>query len=400
MLARLTAVSADRFANEYWGRKPLLSRSGELGAGFGDLFGLAAVDELVASRGIRTPFVRMADEGTLLDPSRYTSPGGLGAEIGDQLDSAKVLLEFAGGATLVLQGLHRTWQPLAAFARELVAELAHPVQVNAYVTPASSRGFDPHYDVHDVFVIQVHGEKHWMIHPPVHESPLRSQPWTDHRDAVARRADGAPAIDEILHPGDVLYLPRGWIHSATALGGTSIHVTIGVSALGRWDIVQELVAESAESAELRASLPLGFDATDAAALKQIVRETVQALADQLGSSALHPDHLGERLARKLRDATPPEPVSPISTIEELATLDETATVSWRDGLAYRLEYDENEVRIVLAHRTVSLPSEAAPAIRFLAGGETAPAGALSGLDPESSLVVARRLVREGILVLR
>ena len=76
---------------------------------------------------------------------------------------------FADGATLVLQALHRTWPPLIEFTQQLAADLGHAVQVNAYVTPPQSRGFDDHYDVHDVFVLQVSGEKRWRIHEPVHE---------------------------------------------------------------------------------------------------------------------------------------------------------------------------------------------------------------------------------------
>jgi hypothetical protein len=143
-LSRLIEVTSERFASDYWGIRPLLSPGRDRGNGFADLFGLAAVDELVSSRGIRTPFARMAHEGVLLEPARYTGSGGLGAEVADQLDSDGVLEEFAAGATLVLQGLHRTWGPIAEFARQLVGEIGHPAQVNAYVTPASSRGFAPH----------------------------------------------------------------------------------------------------------------------------------------------------------------------------------------------------------------------------------------------------------------
>ncbi|MGV7858540.1 JmjC domain-containing protein, partial [Mycobacterium kansasii] len=83
------------------------------------------------------------------------------------VDSAKVLAEFASGATIVLQGLHRLWPPMIDFVRSMVDDLGHPVQANAYVTPPGSRGFDAHYDVHDVFILQVSGEKHWTVHPPV-----------------------------------------------------------------------------------------------------------------------------------------------------------------------------------------------------------------------------------------
>ncbi len=137
----------------------------------------------------------------MLEPSRFTRSGGLGAAIADQVADDKVLAEFAAGATLVLQGLHRTWPPLVDFAQQLSTDLGHPVQVNAYVTPASNRGFDPHYDVHDVLVLQVAGEKRWTIHPPVHEHPLADQPWTDHREAVAAQAQEPPAIDAVLRAG-------------------------------------------------------------------------------------------------------------------------------------------------------------------------------------------------------
>jgi len=390
-LSRLITASPGDFADDYWGVKPLLSRAAELGQDFSDLFSLAAVDELVAQRAIRTPFVRMANEGELLPASRYTSGAGFGAEVSDQLDADKVLAEFASGATLVLQGLHRTWAPLREFTRRLVEELGHPAQVNAYVTPASSRGFDPHYDVHDVFVIQVHGQKHWVIHEPVFESPLADQPWSDRADAVAEAATKPPAIDATFAPGDVLYLPRGWIHSATALGGTSIHLTIGVPALTRWDIVEQLVSRLKDDPALRTALPVGIT-TDAAALEQAVADTIEALA----VSITDPGDIGARLARKLSGSTRPEPVLPISTVERIASLG-AQTVRWREGIDARIEHDAEKVRVILADRTITLPVEALSAIHGLRRAP-APANALAGLDPGSSLVVARRLLREGVLV--
>ena len=394
-LPRLIAIPAPDFEREHWGRVPLLTRAAELGQDFTDLFSLEAVDELVANRAIRTPFVRMANEGDLLAPSRYTSPSGFGAEVSDQLDADKVLAEFAGGATLVLQGLHRTWSPLRDFTRTLVQELGHPAQVNAYVTPASSRGFDPHYDVHDVFVIQVHGEKHWTIHEPAHVDPLRDQPWSDHAEAVAARAQGEPAIDATFAPGDVLYLPRGWIHSATALGGTSIHLTIGVAAMTRWDIVEEIMATLKADPRLRDALPVGVAGLGEASIDDLVAETVRAITASLSENGGGAS-VASALQRRLSTSTRPEPVRPISTAEQLATI---GAVHWRAGLEASLQRTETEIRIVARSKTVALPLEAADAVEALAAGGSHDAADLPGLDPASSLVVARRLVREGILVL-
>ncbi|WP_120337217.1 cupin domain-containing protein [Cryobacterium soli] len=407
-LARLLPVPPESFAAEYWDRAALFTRAAGLGDGLDDLFSADAVDELVTRRGLRTPFARMAKAGVLLDPARYTAPGGLGAEIADQVSADKVLDELSAGATLVLQGLHRTWPPLAEFARALAADLGHPVQVNAYITPAAERGFDPHYDVHDVFVIQVQGEKRWRIHPPVHSRPLRDQPWSGHRGEVETQARNLPAIDEVFRPGDVLYLPRGWIHSATALGGTSIHLTIGVAALTRHDVLREVLAAATADESLRAALPLGVDLTDAATVAALVGAAVDDLA-RFARAEPGPDAtVGRRLHARVRDSARPEPVAPLATSAAAAALHEATTVSLRRGLDARLETDSGPgrssgpttVSLVLSGKRVTLPAEAADALAQVLTGQTTQAGGLTGLDSASSLVVARRLVREGVLVVR
>ncbi len=395
-LSRCISVSADEFAERHWGREPLLSTAAELDRGFDDLFSVAAVDELITRRGVRTPFIRMANEGSVLAASAYTASGGFGAEIADQVSSDKVLAEFAGGATIVLQGLHRLWPPIIDYTRELIDDLGHPAQVNAYVTPSSSQGFDAHYDTHDVFVLQISGEKHWRIHAPVHVDPLRTQPWDQHRGAVARAATAAPVIDAVLRPGDALYLPRGWIHSATALGATSVHLTIGMAAYTRADLVDALLREVGDNAALRRSLPLGIDLRDTEALEPIVAQTMQALVETLQQTdAARPAAV---LADRFDAATRAEPVAPLSTLEALATLDASTPVRWRASLPVRVSTLDDRVRIVGRAKTLSLPVEAEQAVRRLAAGGTVTPGELPGLDAESAVVVVRRLVREGFVV--
>jgi ribosomal protein L16 Arg81 hydroxylase len=402
-LSRCVAIDAETFADDYWGTRPLLTVAADLGADFSDLFSRDDVDELVSSRALRTPFVRMAKEGDVLPPARYTAPGGFGAEVADQVTSEKVLAEFADGATLVLQGLHRTWPPIAKFTRGLAAELGHPCQVNAYITPASSRGFDPHYDVHDVFVLQIYGEKHWVIHEPVHPDPLRDQPWSDHRDEVAARASGTPAIDATFRPGDALYLPRGWIHSATALGGISIHLTIGVAAYTRHDIVREAVARAADSAALRASLPLGIDPADTDALRPIVEETITDLLAALGGSGeLTTRKVAEKLTVRRSTDSPPSPVRPLATVEAGRSLDaDTASsvlVKLREGLSPEFHTSESTVSIRLPAKTVTLPVAAREAVERILTGAPISVADLPDLDLDSAAVVARRLLREGVVV--
>ncbi|GGF17909.1 cupin domain-containing protein [Subtercola lobariae] len=404
-LSRCVGTVGLDFGVTYWSARPLLTEARFLPAPFDDLFSAEAADDLISQRALRTPFMRMAIEGSVLSPSKYTAGGGFGAEIGDQVSSEKVLAEFAGGATIVLQGLHRTWPPLIDFTRALVAEIGHPIQVNAYITPASSRGFDPHYDVHDVFVLQIAGEKRWRIHEPVHEAPLRDQPWSDHRAAVESRAEGEPFIDEVLRPGDALYLPRGWIHSAEALGGTSIHLTIGVAAYTRADVAEALLARLGDTEALRTSLPFGADFSDVEQLLPIVetvaeelRAMLAAAPDDRAAAVRRAHDVSAALTRRFSGATRPEPVSPIATVDAIAALGGWSVVRWRGSLRATVSSDRDSVRIAVSGRTVVLPREAAPAIERLHEGTAVAVDELPGLDVDSALVVVRRLLREAIVV--
>jgi lysine-specific demethylase/histidyl-hydroxylase NO66 len=350
----------------------------------------------VSTRGLRTPFLRMARQGRVLDAKRFTRPGGAGAEIADQVADDKVLREYAEGATLVLQGLHRTWPPLVDFGAQLAADLGHPVQVNAYVTPPSSRGFDAHYDVHDVFVLQVSGEKRWMIHPPVHADPLRTQPWEQHQAAVDARAAEEPALDTVLRPGDALYLPRGWLHSAEALGDTSIHLTVGIHALTRYALVEALLALAADTPELRASLPLGVDLADPDALAADLKTTVEALTERLAQA--RPADVAPRLRTRLEGGTRPEPVRPLAQAAAAAAADATTAVRRRAHLRYRLERAGDDTALRLPDRTLTLPGNCHDAVRALLDGGVHRVGELPGLDTPDAVVLVRRLLRESVVV--
>ncbi|MDP9221412.1 MAG: cupin domain-containing protein, partial [Actinomycetota bacterium] len=396
-LERCLAISAEEFAATYWSVRPLLSPAQALPADFGDLFSADAVDDLLSTRGLRTPFLRLATQGSVLDPGRFTRSGGLGAGIADQVADDKVLAEFAAGATLVLQGLHRTWPPLVDFAQQLSSELGHPVQVNAYVTPGTNRGFDPHYDVHDVLVLQIAGEKRWTIHRPVHEHPLADQPWTDHREAVAAQAKLPPVIDAVLQPGDALYLPRGWLHSAQALGETTIHLTVGMHATTRYDVLQALVALAADTPELRASLPLGVDPDDPGSLAADLEATVKAVTDRLGAATAQ--DAADAVRRRILRTTRPEPLAPLAQARAAETVAGDSVLRLRRHSHPRLaETADGQVRVTTTTRDLTLPASCRPALEALLGGSALTVRALPGLDEADACALATRLLREGIAV--
>lgn len=393
-LERLIAVAVEEFASHYWSRQPLLSPSEALPRTFDDLFSAAAVDELVSERGLRTPFLRVAKDGSTLADSAFTANGGIGAGIADQASDDKLLRLFAGGATIVLQGLHRTWPALIDFSQQLAADLGHPVQVNAYVTPPQNTGFSDHYDVHDVFVLQVEGEKLWQVRSPVNELPLRDQPWEQRKSDVTRAAAQPPLLEFTMRPGDCLYLPRGFLHSATALGGVSTHLTIGVHP---WtlhhlasDLASAALAEASRDRGLRESLPLGTDVSDADLLAPDVEQVRAALHRAI--DAIEPSALADRLAARHRSAQRAAPVRPLRQLRAASRLTGIPLLVLRPHLAARLTTTPEGYAVLdsRAGRLQLLPDDVGEVRRLLDAGEAAVADL--GED------LARRLLLSGVVV--
>jgi lysine-specific demethylase/histidyl-hydroxylase NO66 len=387
------AVEPDRFAAEFWGRSALLSTAAELGGSFADLLSADAVDELVSERGLRTPFLRVAKSGSTLPEATFTAPGGVGAGVADQVSDDKLVRLFADGATMVLQGLHRMWPPILAFSQRLAAELGHPVQANAYVTPPQNQGFSDHYDVHDVFVLQIAGEKRWSIHPPVLDAPLRSQVWTDRRRAVEQQAQQPPLIEAVLRPGDCLYLPRGYLHAAVALGGVSTHLTIGVHSWTRYALAEQLLEQALQSVEneptVRQSLPLGVRFDDPASFGADLEAARTALVTALQHADL--DQIGRTLQVAARGTSRAAPVGPLAQLRAAEGLAVETPVCLREHLAATLEARTSGS--VLRSRAGELAlgeTDVAPVKALLTEGRLT-AGDL-GLD------LARRLLLAGVAV--
>ncbi len=396
-LARCVATGPDTFAERYWGQRPLLSRCDDLKGRFDDLLDLDAVDELLSARGLRTPFLRIARSGEVVDSRQFTGPGGAGAEVADQVRDDQVAALFGDGATIVLQGLHRMWPPVIDFVTRLAEELGHPAQANAYVTPRSSRGFAAHYDVHDVFVLQLAGSKHWTVHPPVRRDPLRDQPWTRYSTEVAAAAEREqPVIDTVLEPGDSLYLPRGYLHAATALGEVSAHLTVGIHTVTRYALVEALATLLADEPELRRSLPPGIDVADPEQLAPQLRTVLDVLAGTL--HRVSATDVARQVRHRVWTGGRPEPLGPIAQAALADAVRAGDEVRRRTGLRHRLQPGGDQVALELPDRTLALPAGTAAALAVLLDGRPVAVGELPDLDEADQLVLVGRLLREGVLV--
>jgi bifunctional lysine-specific demethylase and histidyl-hydroxylase NO66 len=370
------------FLAETWGRRPV-HRSGR--QPFDDLLSLPDVDHLLTETSLRLPAFRLIKDGATLPPAGDTKSGRTGSQpVSGLADPPRILEAFADGATIVLQGVHRYWPALGRFCRQLEAELGHPAQVNAYITPPGSRGLAVHQDSHDVFVLQSFGCKQWDVWEP---RPLGSD---------KPRGDEAPVLSVTMEPGDAMYLPLGTPHAASTQTVLSGHLTIGVLTFTWGQLFAEVLEDAQHDPAFSEALPAGYQrdpAGFATAVKQHL-EDLKAWLDGVDSQAV-----ADRRIRSFLTTRLPSLGGSLVDRVRLESLDLSTRLQRRPVSFCEVRVEADSLVAFLGDRELRMPARIETAMRFVADREEEPfhPADIPGLDAAGRVVLARRLVREGLL---
>ena len=326
----------------------------------------ADVDELLSRRGLRTPFLRVAKQGTRAAGRplhrrrrrrrRDRRPGarreGPAAVRGRRHAGAAGPAPDLAAADRLRPRARRRARPAAAGQRlpdpGRQPGLRHPLRHPRRVRAAGRR------------------------HASAGASTSRCCPtrWNGRRGAAARTRSppppsGEPALDVVLAPGDALYLPRGWLHSAEAQGeqlaapdrrhpgADPVRVRRGTAR--RWP---------REDQRLRATLPFGLDVADP--------DAGRAGADRDGrrrcATGCRPPtrpRWPTRLRERAWPAARPAPIGPLAQLDFAAALDPgRPDRGARRACAGGCTADGAEhVVLRLVGRTLRFPAYCAPALR-------------------------------------
>ena len=366
----LLSGDSQAFREKVWGSRVLLHHT-DPAALVGHLT-LDDADRLLAGAALRTPAVRVVQDGTVLPASAYTRSATLaGAPMTGLLDGRKVLALFAGGATVVLQGLHRYWPPLTELVRGLELALGHPCQANAYLTPPGSQGFARHSDTHDVFVFQTHGTKQWQL------------------------VEDGQERDVLLEPGLSMYLPTGTPHSARSEEDTSLHVTLGINQLTWRTLLRRVTDRALADERWAAHLPAGYledPAVLAGALQEALTDFAGVVA-QADAGLVATEQAGDFLTGRT-----PALRGGLTDLVVLDTVTDGTRLERRPTAACVLRPDGDRLLVLLGDRELRVPLRLREPLEFVRDHRSFTVGELAPwLDGASRLVVARRLVREGLL---
>ncbi|MFJ7305227.1 JmjC domain-containing protein [Streptomyces sp. NPDC099088] len=208
---------------------------------------LLPVSELVktlTSSALRGPHVRLIKQGALVDRLKYLRTIRLTADhVPDVVEPDLVLGEFGAGATIVVDKLEDFALPVRGACMSLRRSLSMPVHSHAFITPPGETGFRAHHDPISGFIVQVHGAKRWKVFARTETSVSNRTYSIDDL--------GKPIIETTLHPGDVLYIPHGFPHVATAPEVMSVHVTFSCPAPTWADSLRPLIENILASAEFK-----------------------------------------------------------------------------------------------------------------------------------------------------
>lgn len=235
------------------------------------------LNETLERHRLDFPRLRLALDGKSLPASsylRYTSSARQRTPI-PRLLPAELTKQLRRGATLVLDAADELFEPLRELAEGLEYLFHEHIQINAYAGWQTTRGFDLHFDDHDVFILQVAGRKRWSVYGMTKPYPLA-------QDRVASaKPKGEPVWEEMLQDGDLLYIPRGWWHVATPQAEPTLHLTVGVHNRTGVDLLRWLVSRMIRSAAFRQDLPRFSSTTEQQAHMNELKEEMLAEWDEL-----------------------------------------------------------------------------------------------------------------------
>ncbi|PJN29666.1 JmjC domain-containing protein [Kitasatospora sp. CB02891] len=236
-----------------------------------------AIQEILDVGLLRWPYFMLLKEGVQPAISDFTRTRNVrGRGVSGFADARKVRRLLDGGATMKLSQLEDWHLPTRSLMDEIESRL--PAELKAYVfyTPCDNTGMLPHRDPSHVLALQIAGAKEWRIY--------------DTPDKVDSRGGLLPDLDAdshshsfVMEPGDVLYLPHGIPHVATARTGTSLHLTLTLTEPAPLDLVESVMEGFGAEADRLEAVTSGASTEDKA--EAMTRALLDHL-DRMDSDAL------------------------------------------------------------------------------------------------------------------
>ncbi|XTZ15698.1 JmjC domain-containing protein [Micromonospora echinospora] len=380
----LTQLVGDKgaFARDHWGRTPILRRGAWRDA-TADLFGVTDVLATLTGSALRPPHVRLVKGGRPVPAERFTHAVHIAhGIITDAVDPERLLSEFRQGATLMLDSFEDHSPRVQEACRSLSRSLRCPVDSYVFITPPGEKGLELHYDIKDVFVVQLVGSKNWKVYSQVRPTPDESK--------VLPGVDlGMPEVDTRLEPGDVLYVPKGTPHIAAAPDVFSVHISFAAKP-HTWAALLRLAADNALQLPAFESVPNVL-----AADPDVIRTDLISRLEQVREVICENLSAGAEAILDAGIAQRPALDTVLGSLALLATRDEGLSILRRRPIEVSQGGDDR-ILVRTTGSAMTMPGSCRSAVELLAKRDTVQLAELTEhLQIEASLTLLGHLVQYG-----
>ena len=217
--------------------------------------------------------------------------------------------------------------------------------------------------------------------------PHRSQPFTPQGYTPP-----APLLEADLFPGDLLYLPRGYVHTTRTSESFSTHLTIGITVYTWIELAAEFLQACKTMPAFRKALPPGFASQEA--LKPTLKAELVRLMGALETEADY-DRLLQGFSHKVKAArfeTGGTFRSDVVLAGPRTMLRVTGPGSWR------ITEKDWGVLLECAGKAATFQLQARPALEEICRRKAVCADELPGLNPDARLALIRYLHGNGFLI--
>ncbi|MFE6945959.1 JmjC domain-containing protein [Streptomyces chartreusis] len=278
-----------------------------------DIFSVAEFDRLISSGMTGPGRIRVALDGGIVPRQKYVLGDRQSDERISTYSSPQSIAKLTRqGATIILDNLHIFSGSVSSEVRRLEFETGQKIYATAFMTPAGKSGLQYHHDVQSAMLIQISGSKTWRCKSPVVTDPLLDEEFQPDRN---RDESSKVILEATLHPGDVLWIPRGFLHSGVSTDESSLHVSFAFEVFTKYWLVEQIIKHLDRTAEhftpLRQDLPWGTRMKEEG-IKSVITDVIRDL------SALLPEADAGGLLEKISQSMAGRPSEPFLATSSFA----------------------------------------------------------------------------------
>jgi hypothetical protein len=224
---------------------------------------------------------RLIKDGQIPPPDRWLKKKPFGD--GNMVDVSRFLAFMDHGFSLSVTRVDDYAPHLKKLSDNIRATLREQIKVGAIVTTGTGGAFRLHYDPEDLIILQVEGRKRWKIFgPPVVNPIVGAVP-------PAAPPEDTLIFDEILEPGDFLFLPAGNWHRCENESARSLHLGIFFQPPNGLDVIKAITSKLLSDEEMRLPLTRLDDASELSAFEADIKNRAMEHIAKLDLTAFFAD---------------------------------------------------------------------------------------------------------------